>query len=52
MNNKVCYCFNYSETDIEQDVIKNKGASAILEKIKASKKEGACRCHETNPNGK
>jgi hypothetical protein len=52
MNSIVCYCFNYSETDIEQDVIKNKGASTILEKIKASKQLGSCRCHETNPSAK
>jgi hypothetical protein len=48
----ICYCFGYSEADIEQDVIKNKGASTILEQIKASKMEGSCRCHETNPTGK
>lgn len=48
----ICYCFSYSEDDIEQDVIKNNGASTILEKIRDSKKDGACRCHETNPTGK
>ena len=48
----VCYCFNYSEADIEQDVLKNNGYSTILEKIKASKQLGSCRCHETNPSGK
>jgi len=52
MSSLVCHCFSYSETDIEQDVIKNKGVSTILKKIKASKKEGSCRCHETNPTGK
>jgi hypothetical protein len=51
-NSIICYCFNYSETDIEQDVIKNKGTSTILKKIKDLKKEGSCRCHETNPSGK
>jgi hypothetical protein len=48
----VCYCFGYSETDIEQDVQNNNGHSTILETIKASKKESACRCHEKNPLGK
>lgn len=48
----VCYCFGYSEADIEQDVISNSGRSLILEKIKASKQDGACRCHEKNPTGK
>jgi hypothetical protein len=52
MNKLVCYCFGHSEADITQDVINNKGRSLILEKIKASKKEGTCRCHETNPTGK
>jgi hypothetical protein len=52
MNRPICYCFNYSEADIEQDVINNKGLSAILEKIQASKKEGICRCHQKNPTGK
>ncbi|HAM49152.1 MAG TPA: BFD-like (2Fe-2S) protein [Nitrospiraceae bacterium] len=48
----VCYCFGYSEADLKQNVIKNNGCSTILEKIKASKGEGTCRCHETNPSGK
>jgi len=52
MGTVICYCFSYSEDDIVQDVIKNKGASPILEKIKTSKKAGLCRCHETNPTGK
>jgi len=52
MDKMVCYCFNYSEADIEKDVMGNQGESTILEKIKASKKEGSCRCHEKNPSGK
>jgi hypothetical protein len=52
MDKPVCYCFGYSEQDIEQDVIKSNGRSLILEKIRASKKDGTCRCHEKNPTGK
>ena len=48
----ICYCFGYSESDIEQDVKEHNGQSTILEKIKASKQGGLCRCHETNPTGK
>ena len=47
-----CYCFRYSENYIMQDVINNNDRSLILEKIKASKQEGSCRCHEKNPTGK
>ena len=49
---KICYCFGYTEKDIEADVIANNGQSTILEKIKSSKRGGSCRCHETNPTGK
>lgn len=52
MSEMVCYCFNYSEADIKQDVRNNNGQSIILGKIKTSKQLGSCRCHETNPTGK
>jgi hypothetical protein len=52
MNKLICYCFGYSEQDIEHDVINNNGRSLILEKIKASKLDGTCPCHEKNPKGK
>jgi hypothetical protein len=52
MDKLICYCLNYSEADIERDVRDNNGRSLILEKIKASKQSGLCRCHETNPSGK
>jgi len=48
-SNLFCYCFGYCDADIEQDVINNKGFSTIVEKIKASKKKGSCRCPENNP---
>jgi hypothetical protein len=52
MSKMVCYCFDDSEADIEQDVRNNNGHSTILGKIKTSKQVGSCLCHETNPTGK
>lgn len=51
MENLICYCFEYTQEDIEQDVIKNK-KSLIMEKIIAEKKMGGCSCAEKNPKGK
>jgi len=51
LGNLICYCFEYTKEDIEQDVIKNK-KSLIMEKIIAEKKMGGCRCAEKNPKGK
>jgi hypothetical protein len=52
MSKLICFCFNYSEADIEQDVRDNGGKSTILERIKTSKQAGLCRYPETNPTGK
>ncbi|WP_228855709.1 bacterioferritin-associated ferredoxin [Desulfomarina profundi] len=51
MSKLICYCFNYSVKDIEEDVIKN-GRSMIQERIVREKKDGACQCHTRNPSGK
>lgn len=48
----VCYCFGFSESDIQADVLANKGRSLILEKIVAEKKAGGCRCGELHPEGR
>ena len=47
----VCYCFGYSEDDIRRD-FGTHGRSTILEKIKAEKQFGNCRCAEKNPKGR
>ncbi len=47
----VCYCFEYTRDDIEQDYIKN-GRSFIMEKITAEKKTGGCDCVIKNPKGR
>jgi hypothetical protein len=52
MSKMICFCFNYTEEDILQDVLKNNGQSLILERIKGEKKKGGCQCHTKNPSGK
>ncbi len=46
----VCYCFEYTRGDIEDDFLEN-GRSLILERIAAEKKRGACQCAARNPKG-
>lgn len=50
MNDLICYCFTYTESDIKSDIITNK-KSTILERIKAEKKANACECKTKNPKG-
>ena len=47
----ICYCFGYTKSDIEADIIANK-RSTIEERIKAEKKAKACECVSKNPSGK
>ena len=49
--NHICYCFNYTELDIETDILENR-KSTIEERIKAAKKAGSCECATKNPSGK
>jgi hypothetical protein len=51
MSKQICFCFKYSESDLEQDVIEH-GKSLILEKIMAEKKAGGCQCETMNPKGR
>jgi hypothetical protein len=51
MSEMICYCFEYTREDIEQDVLKN-GRSIITEKIIAEKKFGDCQCTTKNPKGR
>ena len=50
-DNLICYCFEYTKNDIEQDLTKN-GRSLIMEKIAAEKKAGGCDCATKNPKGR
>ena len=49
--NQVCFCFNYSEEDILDDLKKN-GRSLIMERISSEKKQGNCQCKTKNPKGR
>ncbi|MCG6931921.1 MAG: hypothetical protein LJE64_15310 [Desulfofustis sp.] len=51
MQKRVCYCFNYTVSDIEADVRKHR-RSTIEERIIKEKKEGACACATRNPSGR
>ena len=50
-DNLICYCFEYTRKDIEQDVAKN-GRSLIMERIQTEKKIGGCQCAVKNPKGR
>ena len=50
-DNLVCYCFEYTKKDIENDFNEN-GRSLIYEKIAHEKKAGGCNCASKNPKGK
>jgi hypothetical protein len=45
----ICYCFNYTDADIADDVLENRGRSSIEEKIAKAKKNGTCQCDIKNP---
>lgn len=48
---QICYCFNYTAEDIEQDA-RDHGRSTILEKILQEKQAGGCQCATKNPKGR
>lgn len=50
-DNLICYCFEYTRDDIEQDFIRS-GRSLIIERIAAEKKSGSCDCAKKNPKGR
>ncbi|MBV5327253.1 MAG: hypothetical protein JZU65_06365 [Chlorobium sp.] len=51
MEDTICYCFGYTTSDIEQDVVMN-GKSTIIERIISEKKIGGCQCAIKNPEGR
>lgn len=51
MSEKICYCFNYAEADLVEDVLEN-GRSTIMERIIAESKKGNCDCKKNNPKGR
>jgi hypothetical protein len=52
MTDRICYCFEYSIQDIEEDARAHGGRSTILARIVAAKKAGGCRCATTHPEGR
>ncbi|PLX92968.1 MAG: BFD-like (2Fe-2S) protein [Desulfuromonas sp.] len=48
----ICYCCNFTEEDIRQDVRQHNGLSSILERIVSEKEKGACRCDVMHPEGR
>lgn len=51
METLICYCFGYSASDIEEDVVRNR-KSTILLRILSEKKRGGCQCAARNPTGR
>ena len=51
MEEKICYCFNYTADDLEKDV-REHGRSTIMERITAESKQGNCDCKNNNPKGR
>ena len=49
-NDLVCFCFEFTRNDIEQDYIRN-GQSTIMSKIASEKRSGGCDCANKNPKG-
>jgi hypothetical protein len=50
-NDLVCYCFQHTRKNIEDDY-RHSGYSKILEEIKAAKKSQGCNCESMNPRGR
>ena len=51
MSKQICFCFGYSESDLDEDV-REHGKSLIMDKIMAEKKAGGCQCETKNPKGR
>lgn len=48
---KICYCFNWTKTNIIGKLLLNKNTN-ILNQLKEKKKKSKCNCTEKNPSGK
>ncbi|MCJ7807613.1 MAG: (2Fe-2S)-binding protein [Dehalococcoidia bacterium] len=51
MNAFICHCFEYTESDIRDEVLQNNGRSLLLERIVEARKAGTCDCDTKNPRG-
>ena len=52
MTKTICYCYNYSDEDLRENVRQNNGRSTILEHITEEKKKGAFQCKTKHPDGR
>ncbi|PLX90770.1 MAG: BFD-like (2Fe-2S) protein [Desulfuromonas sp.] len=52
MSQLICYCYNYTEDDIREDVHRNRGRSLLLERITTEKQRGNCRCTLLHPESR
>lgn len=49
VNILICYCFEYTEADIQNDLLENNGRSLILEQITEARKNNTCKCDVKHP---
>ncbi len=49
MTKTICYCFNYTDADIQNDVKAHGGRSTIFERIAKAKREHTCDCETKHP---
>ncbi len=49
MEKYICYCFEFTEQDIIDDLRASNGTSSIIAKISEAKKKGNCNCDIVNP---
>jgi len=45
----ICYCFEYTEEDITNDLLKNNGESSILKQIAEARRTKTCDCDNKHP---
>ena len=49
MSQLLCYCFEYTEEDIINDLEANHGKSSILVRIAEAKRTNTCQCDDKHP---
>jgi hypothetical protein len=47
----ICYCFEYTKSDIKDEMLQNSGKSLLLERIIEARENGTCQCDVKNPTG-
>ncbi len=49
MTTLICYCYGYTEKDIEADLVRNNGRSSLAEKIMFNRENSLCQCDLKHP---